>query len=175
MKIFKFGKKFREDIGGAVAVEFALWSVLVFLVVMASVDFGLYLMDSGRMASASEQTAIVAYNRRDNGPVDGEALEKFLNASARMPAGPVRTAVTCNGTVASCNLAPAARQCVCVSNTDTKPTFSSSSACGAPCPSGATSGYYVSLASEYNFKPVVNANPILKDRVIRHSVTVRLQ
>lgn len=169
----KLAKKGCQDTSGAVAVETALWSVLIFVVVLVSLDFGAYLLQAGRIASASEQAAIVAYNRRDDGPVNAASLEQFVTSAARVPGGAVRTEVTCNGSSAACNVVPAARQCACVSGTT--PTYKASSACGEVCPSGATSGYYVTLKSEYDFKPFVDANPLLKDKVIRQSVTVRFQ
>lgn len=173
MKHLKFAKTLCKDTSGAVAVEFALWSVLLFMVVLVSLDFGVYLLQAGRIASASEQAAVVAYNRRDEGAVNSAALEQLLNSAARVPGSAVRTKVTCNGSSGACNVAPAARQCACVSGTT--PTYKSSSACGDICPSGATSGYYVTLESEYDFKPFVDANTLLEGKVIRQSVTVRFQ
>lgn len=164
---------FRRDTRGAAAVEFALWSIFVFAVLSVSIDFGFYLAQTGRIASASEQTAIIAYNKREAGPVNSTSLANFLNASARMPGSAVRTTVTCNGTAAACNAAPAARQCVCVSGLT--PTYTASANCGDPCASGATSGYYVAISSEYDFKPILSPHPLLNAKVIRQSVTVRLQ
>lgn len=162
-----------RDTRGAAAVEFALWSVFVFAVLSVSIDFGIYLAHTGRIASASEQAAIVAYNKRESGPVDGASLAQFLNASSRTPGPAVRTTVTCNGTAAACNAAPAARKCVCVSGL--APIYTASANCGDPCASGATSGYYVTLSSEYGFQPIVSPHPLLNGKVIRQSVTVRLQ
>lgn len=173
MTNLKFAKKVCKDTSGAVAVEFGLWSVLFFMVVLVSLDFGAYLLQAGRIASASEQAAIVAYNHRDDGPVNAASLEHLLTAAARVPGGAVRTKVTCNGSSGACNAAPAARQCACVSGTT--PTYKTSSACGDVCPSGATSGFYVTLDSEYDFKPFVGINPLLEGKVIRQSVTVRFQ
>lgn len=168
-----FWKRYLHDIRGAAAVEFAIWSVFVFAVLMVSLDFGFYLAHTGRIASASEQAAIVAYNQREADRVDSASLAEFLNASARVPGAPVRTTVTCNGSSSACNAAPAARQCACVSGLS--PVYTASATCGAPCASGATSGYYVSLASEYDFDPVIPSHPLLTRKVIRQSVTVRLQ
>jgi Flp pilus assembly protein TadG len=162
----------RRDRSGAAAVEFALWSVLVFAVLMVSIDFGFFLSHHNRVASAAAQTAIVAYNRREAGPVNVSALASFLNASAGLP-GQVQTSVTCNGADAACLVPPAERRCVCVSGM--APTYAASGACGAPCPSGATSGYYVTIRSEYAFRPIVSPHAFLEDKVIRHGVTVRLQ
>lgn len=188
MMAMKFGKKFARDTRGAAAVEFALWCSMVFSVLSISLDFGLYLTYAGRIASASEQAAIVAYNRREAGAVDTQTLATFVNAAARTPgtsgstgtpgtavtaSNPVRTTVTCNGSAAACQAKPAARQCACVSGLT--PVYSASTACGAPCASGATSGYYVTLNSEYDFDPIIPAHPLLTGKVIRQSVTVRLQ
>ena len=165
--------RLRRDRPGAAAVEFALWSVLVFGVLMVSIDFGFFLSHHNRLASASAQAAIVAYNRREAGPVDAATLASFLNASAELPGAPVQTSVTCNGSSSACLVEPADRRCVCVSGL--RPTYSASSACGAPCPSGATSGYYVTVRSDYAFNPIVSPHAFLEKKVIRHSVTVRLQ
>jgi len=173
MKIARLARKIALDTGGAVAVEFAIWSAMIFMIVLVSLDFGVYLLHAGRIASASEQAAIVAYNRRDAGPVDANLLGKFLNDSARVPGGAVRTNVTCNGSSGACQAEPALRQCVCVSGS--APSYTASESCGDVCSSGATSGYYVTLESEYDFKPFVGANPMLKGKVIGQSVTVRLQ
>jgi Flp pilus assembly protein TadG len=162
-----------RDTRGAAAVEFALWSVFVFIVLFVSIDFGFYLAHTGRIASASEQTAIVAYNRREAGPVNTASLADFLNASARTPGSAVRTTVTCNGAAAACDAVPSARQCVCVSRLT--PTYTASARCGDPCASGATSGFYVALSSEYDFQPIIPSHPFLNGKVIRQSVTVRLQ
>ena len=105
--------------------------------------------------------------------MNGAALAKFLNASANVPGDPVRTTVTCNGSAGACSVAPEARQCACVSGLT--PVYSASAACGAPCASGATSGYYVTLTSDYDFKPIIPSHPFLTGKVIRQSVTVRLQ
>lgn len=173
MSRFSLLRRLRRDQNGSVAVEFALWSVLAATLIMVSIDFGFYLAHAGRIASASEQAAVVAYNRREAGPVDKAALATFLNASAQTPGDAVRTTVTCNGSSGACDVAPAARQCACV--TGMTPTYTSSGTCGAPCPSGATSGYYVTLSSEYDVDPILSPHPFLEGKVIRQSVTVRLQ
>lgn len=166
-------RAFRRDTGGSAAVEFAIWIVFVFGALSVSIDFAFYLAHTGRLAAASEQTAIVAYNKRESGPVDSASLAQFLNAAARTPGPAVRTTVTCNGTAGACGATPNARQCVCVSGL--KPTYAASANCGDPCASGATSGYYVSISSEYDFQPIVSPHPLLNGKVIRQSVTVRLQ
>lgn len=166
-------KRLRRDESGAAAVEFAAWSVVALTLLLVSVDFGFYLVQTGRIASASEQGAVVTYNRREAGAVDATAIATFVNAAAQAPGDPVRTAVTCNGTAQACNAAPSARQCVCVSGMT--PTYTTAGSCGAPCPSGATSGYYVTLSSEYDFDPLISPHPFLENKVIRQSVTVRLQ
>lgn len=168
-----FWKRWRKDQGGAVAVEFALWSVLALVPLLMSIDFGFFLAQTGRIASASEQAALVIYNRREAGPVDPTALATFVNAAARLPGDPVQTTVTCNGSTTACEAAPADRSCVCVSGTAA--AYTAATACGAPCPSGATSGYYVTITSAYGFNPVMSPHPFLEGRIVRQSVTVRLQ
>lgn len=165
--------RLRRDRPGAAAVEFALWSVMVFAVLMVSIDFGFFLSHHNRLASASAQAAIVAYNRRDAGPVNASTLASFLNAAAGLPGAPVQTSVSCNGSTSACLAEPADRRCVCVSGLT--PTYAASASCGAPCPSGATSGYYVSIRAEYAFQPLVSPHAFLEQKVIRHGVTVRLQ
>lgn len=173
MRRLNLWRRLRRDQRGSVAVEFALWSVLAVSLIMVSIDFGFYLAHAGRIASASEQAAVVTYNRRNAGPVDKAALATFLNASARTPGAAVRTTVTCNGTSVACDAAPAARKCACV--TGMTPTYTASGTCGATCPSGATSGYYVTLSSEYDVDPILSPHPFLEGKVIRQTVTVRLQ
>ena len=165
-------QRLRRDQSGAAAVEFALWGVLFFGVIIVSLDFGFYLAYTGRVASASEQAAVIAYNKRASGPVSASDLSRFIAYSADVPGDPVRTPVTCNGSTQACAAQPAARSCACVSGM--APTYTPE-VCGAVCPSGATAGYYVTLASEYDFKAVVSPHPFLQGKVIRQSATVRLQ
>ncbi|WP_396592613.1 TadE/TadG family type IV pilus assembly protein [Brevundimonas sp. R86498] len=168
-----FWQRWRKAADGAVAVEFALWSVFALVPLLMSIDFGFYLAQTGRIASAAEQAALVTYNRREAGPVDTATLATFLNASARVPGGAVRTTITCNGTTNACSAVPAARSCVCVSGLPA--AYSAAASCGAPCPGGATSGYYVTLTAEHTFDPMISPHPFLEDRIIRQSVTVRLK
>ncbi|HEX7855159.1 MAG TPA: TadE family protein [Sphingobium sp.] len=164
-------RKAKEERGVA-TVEFALWSSLLFLVLAPCLDFGLFLMRSGRLSAAASQGAMLAYTMRNANTVDVDKLTQYVNGASGLTAGTVTTALSCNGGAQSCSVAPTSRACVCTGSTPG--TFTASAACGSACPTGSTSGFYLTVQSGHNYTPIF-PNPWLNGRQLVSSTTVRLQ
>ncbi len=170
MSRFRFISTLRSDRRGAVAVEFALWATLFFGVIVVAIDFALYLTYTSRLGSAVQQASIITYNNRANATLASQST--FIDDTADLPGTAVQTTMTCNGGAQSCAAAPAARVCACVSGTS---TYTASASCGAVCPSGATSGFYVTLKADYTYRAIVSANGALNGKAMSQSATVRLK
>ncbi|MAF28534.1 MAG: hypothetical protein CL820_05505 [Croceicoccus sp.] len=163
MKLFR---QIRYDASGAVAVEFALWTVGLFLLVAAGLDFGLYYIQRSQVDESLSATAISAFDSRSN------VAFTTLPAYARALSGDnaMTVAVKCNGVAGSCtNLT---RTCSCL-NSDNSYT---AQACGTVCTANGTSaGYYLTLDASTNFSSVIVPSAVVGGGKISRSTTLRLE
>lgn len=152
------------DNGGAAAIEFALWSVLFFMVVAVGLDFGTFFLNRSKVDEALSATAVSAFTSRASVPFN--AMTPYARSLSGDPA--LAVTLTCNGaeTPACTNTA---RQCACLSTTGAyTPVNSCSASCG-----GTTAGYYLTISAKAAFKPLLIPGSALPD-IDRH-ITVRLQ
>ncbi|GGD56337.1 TadE/TadG family type IV pilus assembly protein [Croceicoccus mobilis] len=159
-------RRFRQDEDGAVAVEFALWTVTLFFVIAAGLDFGLYFIQRSHMDESLSATAISAFDARQN--VAFTSLPQYARALADDDA--MTVAVSCNGSAGSCtNLS---RTCSCL-NGDGSFT---GQACGTVCTANGTSaGYYLTLDASSDFTSVIVPSSMVGNGRISRSTTVRLE
>lgn len=163
MKLFR---KIRDDEGGAVAVEFALWTVGLFFLVAAGLDFGLYYIQRSQVDESLSATAISAFDSRSN--VAFTSLPAYARALSGDDA--MTIAVKCNGVAGSCtNLS---RSCSCL-NDDNSYTAQQ---CGTVCAANGTSaGYYLTLDASADFSSVIVPSGVVGNGKISRSMTLRLE
>jgi Flp pilus assembly protein TadG len=163
----------RAEQRGAATIEFALWSVLFFMVAVVALDFGLFTIQRGHLSEALSGASIAAFNKSST--VDYSAIPTYIQAVSAVPnPASMSVAVGCNGGNNNCTNTN--RTCACLSQSG---TFIPSDKCGDPCGSGATpnsiSGYYLTIGATYPFKPMFVTRGILGNKPITQTATVRLQ
>ena len=129
-------RQLAADREGVAVAEFALWTTLLFVVVLAGLDFGGYFHQRGKINEAVSAAAMQSFQQRDN--VNFGNLQGYVRNLADSQT--VTVANTCNG--GSCtNLN---RQCACLQSNG---TFQAKS-CGTACSSGATAGTTAGILSQ---------------------------
>lgn len=156
---------------GAAAVEFALWSILIFAALLPCLDFALYLANAGQLSTAVSQGAMLAYKARDSA-IDEGALIRYVEASSRLKAGTVSATVRCNGGTQSCTAPVSSRLCTCI--TQGVPASYLTTSCTATCASGAKPGFYLTLQAGHVHHSMF-PSPWLDGRRLTQATTVRLQ
>jgi Flp pilus assembly protein TadG len=161
------------DRRGTATVEFALWATLVLAVLVPCLDFAAYIIAGSSMSAAIDQASVLAYNQRNSDTINTSQLSSFVTASTWAPGNSPSTTITCNGGLQSCGVTVANRQCTCV--TGLTPVYTAAASCGASCPSGATSGYYLTIQTQMTYKPILVPDAWLSGGTLARAVTVRLQ
>lgn len=152
------------DESGAVAVEFALWSALLFVVISFGLDFGLYYIQRSKVDEALSATAISAFNARLNVPY-GE-LPTYMRTLSENEA--LEIGLSCNGTANACT--NTSRECACLGADGSYHAQACASACSGMA---TTAGYYLTIRSTSRFSPVFAPRSMTGD--ISRQTTVRLQ
>lgn len=161
------------DRSGTATIEFAFWATLIMAGLLPCLDIAAYVMSGSSMSSALDQAAILAYNMRSSDTIDTNQMTNYVAAVAKVPGATPVTTITCNGGQQSCNVPVANRQCTCV--TGLTPTYIPAASCGAICPNGATSGFYMTLQTQVTYKPIIVPDRWLAGGTLARAVTVRLQ
>ncbi|MBY8821276.1 TadE/TadG family type IV pilus assembly protein [Sphingomonas colocasiae] len=161
------GKGLGRDRRGVAAVEFALWSTLIFLALVPVLDFGVYLLTGSRLAATVQQASILAFNMRDQDVIDTAPLTAYVAASG----SGVTASVVCNGGAASCGARKADRQCACVTGVSTY----SSTSCAGSCGNGSKPGFYLTVQASRSYSASVVPGSFLEGDRVSRAVTVRLQ
>ncbi|WP_395396617.1 TadE family protein [Novosphingobium sp. BL-8A] len=152
------------DESGVVAVEFALWSTLLFLVISIGLDFALYYIQRSKVDEALSATAISAFNARLSVPYsDLPAYMRTLSEN-----GSLETALSCNGQLNACT--NTSRECACLQADGTYHAQACASACTGMT---TTAGYYLTIRSRSGFAPFMVPRSLTSD-IVRQT-TVRLQ
>lgn len=160
------------DRRGVAAVEFALWLVLFFIVMLGAFDIGQYVIERSRLAQAMSGASLAAFKSRD--AVNFAGLPAYLRAGSGLP-NPASLTVTvkCNGSTGCTNTN---RTCACLSKTG---TLVAASTCGTSCGTGATasstSGYYLQITASHPYQTAVLPQGVLTGTVVEQKTTVRLQ
>lgn len=160
-------KSLGRDKRGVAAVEFALWSTLIFLALVPALDFGVYLLTGSRLAATVQQASILAFNMRDQDVIDTSPLTAYVAASGNG----VTASVVCNGGAAACGTRKSERQCACVTGVATYSSIS----CGGSCANGSKPGFYLTVQASRSYSASVVPNRFLEGDRISRAVTVRLQ
>jgi len=163
----------RQEQRGAATVEFALWSVLFFMVAVVALDFGVFTIQRGHLSEALSGVTIAAFNKSND--VDYSAIPTYVQAVSAVPnPASMSISVGCNGGTNNCTNEN--RTCACLSQSG---TFVPATSCGAACGTGSTpdsiSGYYLTVGATYPFKPMFVTRSILGNKPIVQTATVRLQ
>jgi len=159
-----------EDRRGVAATEFALWSVLFFMIALVALDFGDFHVKRAKIEEGVSAAAISAFARKDN--VNYSNIPDYVR-SVSAESGLSVTA-TCNGSTTSCtNLN---RSCACLKTDGTFSARTCAAACtGAGMTAGTTSGYYLRISASRSFRAMVVPGNLLNNSAIRQTATVRLQ
>ncbi|MBB3957806.1 TadE family protein [Novosphingobium sediminicola] len=163
----------RAHLVGTATIEFALWSILVFVLLLPCLDLAAYLVAGSSMGAAVDQAAILAYDMRNSDTIDTTRLSGYVASTAWVPNGTPSTKITCNGEQQSCAASLANRPCACVSGLS--PIYTPAAVCGMACPSGATSGFYLTVQAQVTYQPMIVPDRWLAGSTLARSVTVRLQ
>lgn len=170
---FSLFRRLRDDRRGVAAVEFALWSVLLFMMLVPALDIGLFLIGRSNLGGAVEAAAIKSFSTRDT--VDFASIPGYVRASSGI-ANPNNITVTvgCNGGTGNCINTNAStsttRTCSCLNANGTLSTVSCSGSCTVGNP-----GYFMTITASYPYQTVVLPSRRLGLDRVSQSVTVRLQ
>lgn len=154
---------------GVAAVEFAILVALVAGPLMIGLDFGIYQIQKLRLNEAVKEAALVAFQNRNN--VDSSQLTNIVKLSWGTGGVAPTVAAECNGSGSCVNTD---RPCACITGfVAGAPTFSSIS-CNATCSNGTDPGYYLTIAANASFSPILSGL-VAPPTSIPSTTTVRLQ
>ncbi len=122
-------KRFRRDQKGATAVEFAMISMVFFMMMMGMIEYGLYMMTQVAVESAVTQASRVGAITPGTAPDRATAVRNFI--IARTAGLPRASSITTSATVVSGSTGGTRTPDICVdsNNNPTTPDV---------CPSGST-------------------------------------
>ncbi len=163
----RFGAAFLGDRSGVAAVEFALISPTIILVLVGLIDLGgmLYTrfqLDASLSAGANyamvnansvNSTSAAALASTLAGLVSSGQSSNWANSSITVNAGP--TASSSGGTVTTGGTASSADSCYCPTGAaTTSVTWGSTQTCGATCAGGGYAGKFVLLSASKSYSPI---------------------
>jgi len=160
----------RRDREGSVMTEFAIWTSVLFIALMAGMDFGGYYIARGAVNEAISAAAVQAFESRDE--ADFTAIPGYVRNLSERPS--LAVTISCNGTTGSCTNTN--RTCACLR---TDATYSANT-CGSPC-SGAgmtpnsVAGYYLTIKASQTYEPLLVPDSLLAGTALTQATTVRLQ
>ncbi|QQN74173.1 TadE/TadG family type IV pilus assembly protein [Croceicoccus sp. YJ47] len=159
-------RSLRDDETGAVAVEFALWSMLFFMVVASALDIGSFFMKRSRLDEALSASAIVAFDNREN--VRFDQLPAYVRALSDDTATSV--ILSCNGVVDACTNMD--RSCACISADGGYSAYT----CKATCPdNGARAGYYMTVEATTPIEALIIPQRAFGGDTVTRATTLRLE
>lgn len=160
---------------GMATIEFALLSVLFFVVMTGGLDIAMWFQQRLRLESAVEQGAMIAFNSRNS--VDQSAIGTYVAAAAKLATAPVVT-VGCNGGTSNC--VNTSRTCACISGTSPTPTYTalacSTSSAPTTCADGSLPGYYMGIKAVATSNTMLVPAAMLGGAMVQtRSAVIRLQ
>ncbi|RKF21723.1 pilus assembly protein [Altericroceibacterium spongiae] len=155
---------------GAVAIEFALWTVLFFFVVTGALDFGMFYIERSKVNKAVSAASITAFENRSE--VDFAQLPDYVRALS--DSSSLTVSLSCNGAEGVCTNTE--RTCACLTSEGTYVAKSCNAECtGSGVTANSTAGYYLTIDASRSYEPVILPKGALGSSVIEHKATVRLQ
>jgi Flp pilus assembly protein TadG len=159
----------RDDREGAVAIEFALWLTLFFLVALSAFDLADLYFKRSQMGAAVSAASLQAFDQRDN--VKFHELSSYVKALANK--NDLSVTISCNGVEDSCT--NMGRTCACLT---TAGAFAART-CGTPCSgsnqtAGVNAGYYLTITASQPFAPAILPQQMVGSQ-LSTTATVRLQ
>lgn len=162
-------KRLLADASGATAIEFAVFTSILFFVFLAIFDFASVLIGSHRLGQAVSAAADDAFVNRAAAPFT-TIPNYVINASG---SSSTTVAVTCNGTTACTN---SSRACACLSGSGIYSAAICSAACtGSGHSTNQTAGYYMTINASTPYTGIIVPTGLMGSGTTSRSVTVRLQ
>ena len=184
----RLGAAFLRDRSGVAAVEFALISPTVILVLVGLVDLGGMLYTRFQLdASLAAGGNYAMVNATSVNSTSGAALASTLaglvssgqsnnwaNSSVTVNAGP--TAASSGGVVTTGGTASSADSCYCPSGSaSTSITWGGAQTCGATCTGGGFAGKFVLLSASHAYTPIFSGYGFVSSGSITTSSLVQVQ
>ena len=168
-KVRNFLGLLRRGDDGAVAIEFALWSTLFFMVVSVAMDFGSFYIERGKMNEAITAAAVSSFTTFDAVPFD--EIPGYVQGLSGEPA--LAVTISCNGTNSCTNVS---RTCACLKSDGVYVATDCGNSCTQPgMTTNSKAGYYMTIRAQQSFKPLIVPNSLLDGAVLAQKATVRLQ
>ena len=174
---------FRSTQGGA-AVEFAVLSPILCLVLAAAADFGGLVYTRFQVENAVSAAANLAIVGEDQvnasgGPALAGQIAAFLGTQAGIETSAVLVnsgplAVFASNAVAVTGASAAADACYCPS-VDGGVAWGASVSCGSACVGGGAAGKFVEVTAERAYTPLLSQYGLLQDGKIVVSALVQVQ
>ncbi|TPI47349.1 pilus assembly protein [Mesorhizobium sp. B2-9-1] len=163
-----FARFLRRETSGASAVEFALISPVLILILAGLVDIGASLkakFDLSSAISAGSNYALLGadkVNSAGGGTLAGNILAVVANGLGSA-GGSVQVVVnngatvnydTSNGTATQTGTVSNADLCYCPTGSAASVTWGSAVTCGSTCPAGGIGGKFVAISASRSFSPL---------------------
>lgn len=159
-----FHSLWRND-RGVSALEFALVTPIIIVLLAATVDFGLLLKTRSSMESAVSSTMSYALSQaQDLKPAEAIAfVETVARIASRQTGEGVAVEVTLNrslvarttgGSVSISGTASAANACYCPERTESGIEWGQPKTCEAPCGGGGYAGRFLQVSANQSYAPL---------------------
>ena len=162
----RFGAAFVRDRRGVAAVEFALISPTIILILVGLIDLGGMLYTRFQLdaslsagtnyamvnASSVNSTSAAGLANTLAGLVSSGQSSNWANSSVTVNAGP--QAGSSGGTVSTSGSASSADSCYCPTGTSASLTWGAAQTCGVTCTGGGYAGKFVLLSATRSYTPI---------------------
>lgn len=165
--------RLRRDERGSVMSEFAIWTAMLFIVIMSALDFAGYYSARGAINEAVSAAALQAFQQRDK---TEDQFYDEVPAYVRNLADDQALAVelSCNGAANSCTNMN--RTCACLTTEAKYVAAQCSAECKGPgMTANSVAGYYMTIKASRNYNPLLLPKGVLAGTALDQTTTVRLQ
>lgn len=149
-------RRFRRDDRGGPALEFALVTPVILVVMGGMTDFSLANWTQGVLANSVAEGAAYA-----------------MLAGPGVTAANIQAVVSQKLSLAASSVTVSGPACRCLSNA--VPSVATSQTCGATCADGTLAGKYVTISAQFTYTPVMPSFSQLSTPVLTETVEVRLK
>lgn len=178
--------RFRQDISGAAAIEFAILTPVLGLILAAAIDFGSLIYAKSRIEAAVSGSANLAIVRA------GQVNEAGSAGLAQTLAAYVGSSNTVDEAIVVVNAGPTARfsgnsvsvptgsatsaaSCYCPTVANRVVTWGAAATCGNPCGAGGYAGRFVSITATRAYSPLFSNYGVVSDGDIVVSTIVQVE